>query len=74
MKCSLCRDCGWVCEDHPGRPRDDPHACSCGGAGAPWYHVPVEGETPQMPDGFKTEIDKDGWRHQAEKGPAAARG
>jgi hypothetical protein len=21
------------------------------------------GETPQLPDGFKTEFDKDGWRH-----------
>ena len=27
MKCSLCEDCGWVCEGD--------HACTCGGAGAP---------------------------------------
>jgi hypothetical protein len=24
---------------------------------------PAEGEEPRMPDGFKTEFDKDGWRH-----------
>jgi hypothetical protein len=34
IKCSLCQDCGWVCENHPGRPWEGPHACNCGGAGA----------------------------------------
>jgi hypothetical protein len=27
-----------------------------------------------MPDGFKTDVDKDGWRHQVEKGPPDHRG
>jgi len=22
-----------------------------------------EGAAPRLPDGFKTEVDKDGWRH-----------
>src|SRR5580692_411856 len=33
MKCSLCEDCGWVCESHPDRPWEGEHACACGGAG-----------------------------------------
>ena len=35
MKCSLCEDCGWVCETHPDRPWEGEHACTCGAAGAP---------------------------------------
>jgi hypothetical protein len=44
MKCSLCEDCGWVCETHPGRPWEGDHACACGGAGAPcpWCNMPDE--------------------------------
>jgi hypothetical protein len=26
-------------------------------------NIPEEGAAPRMPDGFKTEVDKDGWRH-----------
>jgi hypothetical protein len=29
----------------------------------PWCNKPAEGEQPRMPEGFKTEFDKDGWRH-----------
>src|SRR6478752_1743148 len=35
MKCLVCEDCGWVCENHPDQPWQGPHACACGGAGAP---------------------------------------
>jgi len=35
MKCALCEDCGWVCEDHPDAPWDGIHACICGAAGMP---------------------------------------
>jgi hypothetical protein len=28
MKCSLCEDCGWVCESHPARPWEGEHACT----------------------------------------------
>jgi hypothetical protein len=26
-------------------------------------HVPEEGSEPRPPEGLKTEVDKDGWRH-----------
>ena len=35
MNCFRCEDSGWVCENHPDRPWDGPHACSCGAAGEP---------------------------------------
>jgi hypothetical protein len=43
-------------------------ACICGGAGAgapcPKCNAPKsEYAAPRMPKGFKTEVDKDGWRH-----------
>ncbi len=65
MKRSLCEDCGWVCETHPGRPWEGEHACTCGGAGAPcpWCNVPDKDGAPRLPDGFRTEFDKKGWRH-----------
>jgi hypothetical protein len=43
MKCSRCEDCGWVCENHPDRPWDGEHACTCGGAGLNGDHLVVEG-------------------------------
>jgi len=63
MKCETCDNIGWVCENRS--PRDDPRACSCGGAGAPCptCNVPVVGEAPRMPDGYWVEVDKNGWRH-----------
>jgi hypothetical protein len=33
MKCLVCEDTGWVCENHPDQPWEGPHACQCGGAG-----------------------------------------
>ena len=35
MNCSVCDDCGWVCENHPERPWQGAHACPRGGAGMP---------------------------------------
>ena len=26
MKCAICDDCGWVCEDHPDAPWDEAKA------------------------------------------------
>jgi hypothetical protein len=66
MKCTQCEDCGWVCEEHPGRPwGDSPFACDCGAAGMPCprCNAPAAGEAPRLPEGCKTEFDKDGWRH-----------
>jgi hypothetical protein len=62
--CKRCEDCGWVCEEHPGRPWAGPHACGCRAAGMPCprCNTPAEGEEPRMPDGFKATVDKDGWR------------
>ncbi|MCP2106688.1 hypothetical protein M2202_007532 [Bradyrhizobium japonicum] len=63
--CVSCDDLGWVCENHPDRPWDGPRACSCGDAGAPSpaCNAAGEGEVPRMPEGFRVEVDKDGWRH-----------
>jgi hypothetical protein len=60
-----CADRGWVCEEHPGQPGQGEQACSCGAAGmsCPRCNTPAEGEQPGLPEGFKTEFDKDGWCH-----------
>jgi hypothetical protein len=65
MKCALCRDTFWICENHPTQPWEGERACGCGGAGAPcpMCNSSEHSATPRMPDGFKTEVDKDGWRH-----------
>ena len=68
-ECRVCGGTGWVCEDHETKPWGDvstsDDACHCGGAGAP---CPVcnpsdRDNPPKMPDGYKTILDKDGWRH-----------
>lgn len=65
LACIVCEDCGWVCENHPAIPWEGPHACPCGGAGAP---CPIcngakDGTAPRLPAGFKIVVDKDGSRH-----------
>jgi hypothetical protein len=63
MKCILCADTGWVCENPPDK--EGAGACTCGAAGAPCpaCNVPEEGSEPRPPEGLKTEVNKDGWRH-----------
>jgi hypothetical protein len=65
MKCTLCEDCGWVCEVHSDRLLEGDHACKCGGAGVPcpWCNVPAGDEPPRMPERFKTDVDKVDWRN-----------
>ena len=65
MKCSLCEDCGWVCENHPEKPWEGEHACTCGGAGAPCPECNRgnDEDAPRMPSGFRTVFDLKGWRH-----------
>ncbi len=66
IKCTLCHDIGWVCEEHPGRPWAGPKACGCGAAGMPCSlcNVPEDGKVLRMPDGFEIDDDKDdGWLH-----------
>jgi hypothetical protein len=43
-----------VCENHPARPWEGEHACTCGAAGAPcpWCNMPEKGEMPRLPEGF----------------------
>jgi hypothetical protein len=54
MICHRCEDTGWVCEEHPERPWEGPHACPCGAAGMPYPDcIPSDGLTPrQLPAGF----------------------
>ena len=39
MRCEVCDNTGWVCENHADRPSDcggdSKRACTCGGAGMP---------------------------------------
>ena len=65
LKCAICEDCGWVCELHTDTPWEGEHACPCGAAGAPCpaCNAVEDGQAPRMPAGFKTDVDKDGWRH-----------
>ena len=58
--CPFCQGLGWVCENHPTRPWEGEHACTYGGAGAPcpMCNSSEHGETPRMPDGFKTRSTK----------------
>lgn len=65
MTCKVCKDVGWVCENHPERPWEGPEACKCDGAGAPCpaCNIPSNGEAPRLPALFRIEFDKDGWRH-----------
>jgi hypothetical protein len=65
MKCALCEDSGWVCENHPKRAWEGEHACECGGAGAPCpiCNVPEAGEAPRLPKDYATAFDEKGWRH-----------
>src|SRR3954452_25466349 len=58
----------WVCENHIEKPwagaSDHPDACDCGaGAPCPECNPCDRDHPPKMPEGFRTILDKDGWRH-----------
>ncbi|WP_271604939.1 hypothetical protein [Bradyrhizobium sp. CCBAU 11434] len=65
VTCATCDGTGWVCENHPDRPWEGPRARGCGGAGAPCpaCNIPADSETPRILEGYRVELDKDGWRH-----------
>lgn len=66
LTCIRCEDIGWVCENHPDLPAESEHACPCGGAGMPCPACNAAGDMgdiPRLPKGFKTMLDKRGWRH-----------
>jgi hypothetical protein len=53
----------WVCENHPVSSMGwSPHLRRrrrpC-----PVCDSPSRGDAPRMPEGFRIELDKDGWRH-----------
>lgn len=56
MPCTQCEDTHWVSENHADRPWEFPHACGCGGAGAPCLICNAAGtdELPLLPKGFET--------------------
>ena len=60
MKCLLCEDCGWVCENHPDQPWTGPRAFACGGAGAPCprCNAATQDEPARLPKGFKPDEDR----------------
>jgi hypothetical protein len=63
--CARCDNYRWVCEAHPDRPWDGAYACGCGAPGEP---CPVcnraDADTvPELPKGFRVDIDDKGWRH-----------
>jgi hypothetical protein len=54
MRCEVCDNTGWVCENHADRPSDcgdSERACTCGGAGTPCLvcNQPEPGERPRLP-------------------------
>ena len=54
MRCEVCDNSGWGCENHPDRPSDcgdSKRACTCGGAGMPCLvcNQPEPGERPRLP-------------------------
>jgi len=56
-QCARCRDCGWVCENHPDTPWQGAHAIECGaGMPCPDCNQPNEGELPRLP--FTPELAK----------------
>jgi hypothetical protein len=64
MRCEVCDNTGWVCENHADRPSDcgdSKRGCTCGGAGMPCLvcNQPEPGERPRMPMGFVPRDDAD---------------
>src|SRR5438067_5526482 len=55
IKCFFCEDTGWTCEAHPDQPSTGPHACTCGGAGAPCprCNAASADKPPRLPKGFE---------------------
>jgi hypothetical protein len=63
MKCTLCEDTGWVCENHLNVPWSGEHACRCGGAGCPARNLSDLEHPPWPSAGTRIGFDKKGWRH-----------
>jgi hypothetical protein len=75
VACLCCDDTGWVCENHSDQPWIGPHACTCGGAGAPCprRNTPTAGE-PRVFQLSSSLIASKGWlRRFEERIPRAGR-
>jgi hypothetical protein len=59
MACQLCESCGWVCEEHPGRPRTARLSVLRGRWALPLVQRARRWRSSRMPDGFKTDVDKE---------------
>ncbi len=58
MNCAVCRNCRWVCENHPDRAWPD--VCDCGaGAPCPVCNPCDRDHPPEMPERFRSVIDVD---------------
>jgi len=66
MICIVCKDTGWICENHPDTPCDGEHTCTCGGAGMPCPECnPSDLDHPPRPAaGTHIEFNEKAWRHQ----------
>jgi hypothetical protein len=53
MKCSICEDRGWVCENHPEKPWEGEHACTAVRMAPPCNRGNDE-DAPRIPSGFRT--------------------
>jgi hypothetical protein len=45
------------------KPWEGERACPCGGAGMPCPNCNMTDNEPRTPEGFRTDVDKKGWRH-----------
>jgi hypothetical protein len=61
--CDRCANCRWVCEAHPNRPWDGEHACGCGAPGEPCPECNRADGAPDLPKGFRVDVDEKSWRH-----------
>jgi hypothetical protein len=69
MACTICGNARWVCEDHADKPwggaSDRVGACHCGAAGmpCPLCNQTVGKRPPEMPPGYRTMLDENGWKN-----------
>lgn len=53
FKCRDCRDTGWVCEAHPGKPYTGTRCCGCGAVEMPCPHCFAIADLDKYPDAVR---------------------